>query len=166
MELLKKSVCFLKSSLVSTCWDFFFWKSVQMVWSILLGGFMNEELPEFDLHQVNSFDTLNHCKPTIPFGRVYFCVKASISRPTWCWPCRGCPSWSTAWLALLKHLWKKRLWLKVDIICPGSKGSWTMVSCWLCATVEARLGESLAQCVGSGLGIREEKTRMRRWKLF
>lgn len=47
-------------------------------------SFLNEELPEFDFQQVNNFDTLNHCKPIIPFSWVYFCIKASISRPTWC----------------------------------------------------------------------------------
>lgn len=31
-------------------------------------SFLNEELPEFDFQQVNNFDTLNHCKPIIPFS--------------------------------------------------------------------------------------------------
>lgn len=133
-------------------------------------SFLNEELPEFDFHEVNSFDTLNHCKPIIPFSWVYFCIKARLSRPTWCWPCRGCqcnfwmgclriPSDSRNLLYLPpdplpgwnieKHMVVVEGWhympSRIESWLTSSKGPWTMVPCWLCATVEARLGEKSTQ---------------------
>lgn len=68
----KHLFCFLKSSRLfrEVSLIFFGEENCANGMGTNFGGssFLNEELPEFDFQQVNNFDTLNHCKPIIPFS--------------------------------------------------------------------------------------------------